>query len=377
MIFDTLVFWSNSNDSKNLKIEGAVEEIYGYTTEEFQEIETLWYDVIHPDDKRYLDFTTKNMDRYNSKEASVKYRIIRKDGTVKNVLGTIKKSGKSHYSGYLMDLSGHHERHMFEVSNEKILLLLQEAIYLLYQIGDNRHHQVRTVFERLSDLLQIDNIYFYSVENSKGTEELLKLSEVWRRKDENLPNDAPIISQYLNVKKTLPIFYKHLVEERNPFNEIVSLLPTKERGFFEKLNVQSTIAIPIWLEDEFRGFIRFDDCKHERYLSADSLRVLKTFGSIITTSFEYEKIKKSNLNEIEQLKELREERDNYLKMFFHEFKTPLSIVELNLSMLKNYSDYLPKHNTESFGNKISRVNRSVETMKELIDAILASESDNK
>lgn len=366
MEFETLVFWSNSEDKKNLKMDGDVEGIYGYTVEELQETETLWYDVIHPDDKRILDFTIENLDQYNSKEASVKYRIIHKDGAVKNIFGTIKKSSKPYYSGYVVDLSRHQERHMFEDSNEKIHLLLQESIYLLSQIDDNRYHKVRTVFERLSDLLHIDNIYFYSVENTNEIEGILYLSEVWRRKDENLSNNAPIISQYLNVKKTLPIFYEHLVDKRNPFNEIVRLLPTEDREYFEKLNVKSTIAIPIWLENKFRGFIRFDDCEHERYWSTDFLRVLKNFSLIITASFEYEKIKKSNLNEVEQLKELRKERDNYLKMFFHEFKTPLSIVELNLDMLKNYSEYLPKHKSESFDNKISRVNRSIKTMKELI-----------
>lgn len=369
--------WTYVQDSDELSQEGAVDEIYGYSKSEFQQNKNLWYEVIYPEDRKYLDLVAESLDLKNNQEISVQYRIIHKDGYVKNVLGSIKieeQSGYIVYSGFIIDISIHDQTIIAEDYRENLLSLLNDSIHKLYSGDENRVKRVCSLLEQLAELMSVGRVTLYK--NISGNSKRLQFEGVYRWSEANLINNGIINSSVKRIKfgEEFERWLHLFVNKRKPVNDLVRLLPESEKPAFEEEGVKSILAVPIWLDSEFYGFIRFDDFKSERYWSRENIRVLSIIGALIASSGKYEKSKEVIMANIEQLKKMQEEREQFLKMLSHQFKTPLSIIELNIRMLERVENRLPAGDNKKYKKKIDRILRAVENTKELIEAILISES---
>jgi len=375
--FRTLMTWSYLKDSDELTQDGAVEEIYGYSKSDFQQNKNLWYEVIYPDDRKYLDLAVESLDVKNNQEIPVQYRIIHKDGYAKNVLGTIKveeRSGQTFYSGFIIDISIHKESMIAEDYRDNLLSILNDSIHKLYSVDENRVKRVCSLLEQLAELMSVGRVIVYKniSENSKR----LQFENVFRWSEANLTNKGLINSSTKRIKFGEDFErWQHLfVNKREPVNNIVRLLPESEKSAFEQEGVKSILAVPIWLNSDFHGFIRFDDFKLERYWTRENIRVLSLIGALIASSGKYVKSKEMIRSKVEQLKKMQEEKEQFLKMLSHQFKTPLSIIELNIRMLERVEKQLDGDAGKKYRKKVDRILRAVENTKELIEAILIGES---
>lgn len=369
--------WTYVEGSDELSQEGAVEEIYGYSKSEFQQNKKLWYEVIYPEDRKYLDLATESLDLKNNQETSVQYRITHKEGYAKNVLGSIKieeRDGCIVYSGYIIDISSHNEAIIGEDYHENLIVLLKESLHTLYNSDERRDSRVCFLLKQFSELMSVGRVILYKKITSSGEGLNFKVSHKWVGKNVVKSSSNDSSAEYLKFGEDYVRWYKIFVEQKAPVNEIVRLLPETERETFYKEGVKSILAVPIWLESEFYGFIRFDDFKSERYWSRENIRVLSIFGALIASSSKYEKSKEAIRANVEQLKKMQEEREQLLKMLSHQFKTPLSIIELNVRMLERVEKQLNVDAGKKYRKKIERILRAVESTKELIEAIMIGES---
>lgn len=369
--------WSYSADSNELSQDGAVEDIYGYSKSDFQQNKNLWYEVIYPEDRKYLDFSMESLDKINNNELPVQYRIIHKDGYVKNVLGTIKveeRSGRTIYSGFIIDISIHKESMTTKEYHDNLLSLLNHSIEKLYSGEENRIKRVNLLLKELAELMSVGRITLYK--NISGNSKSLHFEEAYRWYKANLSNEGVINSSTKQIKfgEDFERWRHLLVKKRKPVNDIVRLLPESEKYSFEQEGVKSILAVPIWLNNDFYGYIRFDDFKSDRYWTSEDIYLLGLIGALIASSDKYIKSQEMIRLKVEQLKKMKEEKEHFLKMLSHQFKTPLSIIELNIQMLKNIEQQLSVESGEKFRKKIDRIFRAVENTKDLIEAILIGES---
>ncbi len=61
----------------------------------------------------------------------------------------------------------------------------------------------------------------------------------------------------------------------------IRALPDNERAFLESYDISSVLAIPVFTEDDWFGFIGFDDTTRERDWNQEDVRPLKTAGEMI------------------------------------------------------------------------------------------------
>ncbi|WP_226645289.1 GGDEF and EAL domain-containing protein [Mesobacillus subterraneus] len=82
-IFDTLdvAIWSHDLKTDTLLITSGIEKLYGHSSEEFYQDNTLWKKVIHPDDLHIL--TEREAGLLRGEAVTSIYRIIRPDGEVR------------------------------------------------------------------------------------------------------------------------------------------------------------------------------------------------------------------------------------------------------------------------------------------------------
>lgn len=370
MKFRTLMTWSYVEDSDELTQYGAVEEIYGYNKSDFKKNKMLWYDVIYPDDRKYLDLVVDSLDLEINQERLVQYRITHKEGYSKNVLGSIKieeENGQIVYSGYITDISTHNEMELGEDCYENLLELLNESLHTLYSGNENRKQRVCSLLENFSHLMSVGRLTIYKNVSDSIVNMQFKVKHKWveNKRKKNVLKDTS--TEHLKFGEDFGRWQQLFVNKREPVNDIVRLLPESEKTVFEKEGVKSILAVPIWLDSKFYGFIQFDDFKSERYWSRDNIRVLSIIGSVIAKSEEYEKSKVMIREKDEQLKKIQDYREQLLKTLSHQIKTPVSIIELNIRMLEDFRNQIPVEKRKRYQGKIDRIHRAVKNSKEILE----------
>jgi len=75
------------------------------------------------------------------------------------------------------------------------------------------------------------------------------------------------------------------MKENKVFNEVTSKIENQElREILEEQNILSILIIPLFYQDDFLGFIGFDDCTNERNWNQEEISVLKTLANNIATT---------------------------------------------------------------------------------------------
>ncbi|WP_078544786.1 diguanylate cyclase domain-containing protein [Litchfieldia alkalitelluris] len=84
-IFDTsnANFYSLDLENKKVKVSQGIEKLYGYSKNDFLNNPELWKQVIHPEDKRYVEGFEVCLSTQELKAKTQEYRIVRPDGEIK------------------------------------------------------------------------------------------------------------------------------------------------------------------------------------------------------------------------------------------------------------------------------------------------------
>lgn len=376
--FQSLIIWSNNEAVDRLNLKGDIEHFYGYTESDFKKDNDLWYKVIHPDDKEYLKEALSKLDKAKSGYVNVQYRIIRKDSVVRNVLGVIKRNvvnSKVEYNGYLVDVS--HKHQSFDASSRRknILNLLSDSISISFDSFKNRKERVNEVLSRLGEITKADRVYIFDKKSGDNLRPVLSQNYEWCRKgiESQMANDVVFD---VDLKDLVPRWYENLVKQQKPISGLVRHLPLNEREVLEPQDIVSILVTPIWYDDEYYGFIGFDDCREERVWSEEEIELLTVFGSLIIASWKYEDSMRKVEDQLKQVKKLQAEREQFLKMVSHQFKTPLSVIKLNTDLLKQACMSDSGDTINILPSKIGRIERSITKFEELIEAILIGNSNH-
>lgn len=173
--FESIMFWSNSKSLDKLTQWSAVEEMTGFTDQDFQENQSLWFDMIYEEDQDYFLGIIQKMDKYDEIEIPVEYRITRKDGSIRFLMGIVKKDVKldTFYSGYLIDLSKRNNFRNTQTYRDSLVAHLSNSVYSLFDNSDTFSTSVNRVLEQLSQLSMVDRIYIFKSKNMDNEHPML------------------------------------------------------------------------------------------------------------------------------------------------------------------------------------------------------------
>jgi PAS domain S-box-containing protein len=259
---------------------------------------------------------------------------------------------------------------------EKQLLFRSEVIAAVAKITEKlliSQSIQKTLSKSLSILgeaTRVDKVYFY--ENNLQTN-ILTLKNEWLDKNKlpKVPDDKLIT---LSITE-LGVISKRLLENKHFFCITSKLNNSALKKRLEEQNVLSALILPIFVKDNFYGFIGFDDCKVERVWSDDQLNVVQSLATNIANAIErinnehiikeysieleFQNALKEKLINASSLEEITQQALGFVK------GNTANCIHIALLVLEekrqNLSGYFLFHNNE----EISKVNYNVKDVKSI------------
>jgi|GEM_PF-520208 len=172
----------------------------------------------------------------------------------------------------------------------------------------------------IGEAVEADRAYLFQNGLDEKNQQVISQRCEW-----NAGTVAPQISNPELQNLTITIFDDVLDDllQRKPFEAVVAQLPAESalKKTLEKQEISSILIIPIFLKDQFWGFVGYDECKYERKWAADEISILRSYCNSISSALE-------RAQAVEEL--------NNMALFPQENPNPLFRIDLNGGvMLRN------------------------------------------
>jgi PAS domain S-box-containing protein len=290
----------NSNDviviidenGKETYVSDSVERITGFSPAEV--LNHSGFEFLHPDDVDHMSKTLSKLLKTPGGTIKDEYRHKRKDGgwVYLEAIGANYLHEPS-IKGIILNIRDITERKKSEEElnrNFQQQKLLTEVSYLFTKLGkfdENMKEAIRMIGEYSG----VSRVYVFENFNNG---EFTKNTYEWCNK-----NIEPQIDNLQELPyKMIPSHKKFLVGKGMVLSSNILELPQDMIDLLEPQNIKSIFILPIYVKDQFFGFMGFDDCEKHRIWDKSEIELLNTVTNIISTLFERklaeEDIKKRN-----------------------------------------------------------------------------------
>jgi len=157
------------------------------------------------------------------------------------------------------------------IKNKLLEMVATTSEILLTSEASNLKKTLMEAMELMAYCVDIDRMYIWK-NRFHGRMLIYEQQYEWLKdkNDEKNPRAEP---QYF-YKDTLPEWESRLSKGMYVSGPVNSI-PEKEQNFFTAFGIRSILIIPIFLQENFWGFVSFDDFKQERTFSDEEARILR------------------------------------------------------------------------------------------------------
>ncbi len=264
--------------------------------------------------------------------------------------------------GTIQDINEAVNRENQLIQKEQMLSAISKATDELLS-NRNLKVAISNSLELIGKAADVDRVYYW--ENSKAEDGSILTSQrfEWSADEVEPQINNPDLQD-------VPInFFGEFVEpmENNEvFQAILSNMPesSSTREFLAEQNIKSILAIPIFTEEGFWGFIGYDDCKMEREWSQAELSLLKSFANSISNAIDRNFLERNLIASKEIAEKASLAKSEFLANMSHEIRTPLNGII-------GFTDLLLKTELNDVQDQyIGIVNQSATTLLNIINDIL-------
>ncbi len=150
------------------------------------------------------------------------------------------------------------------------------SVILLQSDAESFERNLLSSMGVMAEAVQADRVYIW--ENFINDGELY-CYQIYEWSEGAEPQQGKPLLQGVSYRDVLPSWEKAFLQKQC-INGIVKFLPKTEYALLNEQGILSLIVVPIFLKEQFWGFVGFDDCHSERVFSADEESILRSASEL-------------------------------------------------------------------------------------------------
>ena len=262
--------------STALYISPQYERLFGFSPEARMSDPEFWIQHLHPDDRDRVLEESRRTNR-SGEPFVAEYRFLARDGRVvwvrdEATLLRDREGQPTYWQGVLMDIT---ERRLADEALARRDAVLEAVSFAAGHFLKTAawEDSMGSVLERLGLAARVSRAYVY--ENGRDPSGELTMSERYEWTADGIEStiDDPENRDYPYVVGGFARWIDAL-GSGSPIHCVRSDAPDVERFDMDSEDILSIAAVPVFVGDEWWGFIGFDDCQEERRWTASELDVL-------------------------------------------------------------------------------------------------------
>jgi hypothetical protein len=222
------------------------------------------------------------------------------------------------------------------VRQDKLLHVVNDAASILLASDPERfENALKRCLEMMARCVDIDRIYIWKNHVRDG---MLYYSQVYEWKEgAGLIQDRDHSSMEFSYRKSIPEWESKLAGKQCVSGP-VRLLSATERERLAPYGILSILVIPVFLQDEFWGFVSFDDCRKERDFPEAEKGILRSGSLLIANAMMRNEMTQNLMYARESALSSAKAKSEFLSNMSHEIRTPLNAIIGMTAIAKNTSE---------------------------------------
>jgi len=174
----------------------------------------------------------------------------------------------------------------------------------------------------IAEAMDVDRVYIWK--NYVENDELFctQICE-WSEKAEPMQGNEYTVS--VSYKETIPEWESTLAVGKY-INGVVKDMPPASTAHLEGQGIESIFVTPVFLQDQFWGFIGFDDCHRERIFTDYEASILGSAGLLIANSMLKNEMTLQLKDALDEAQTANMTKSEFLSNMSHEIRTPMNAI---------------------------------------------------